>query len=261
MRKRLVKPIPSWSFHKPRYYRYRTPKVVEGHSIYDILLLGSCMSLELCQLVDKSRYQSDLHPLLIVEGLAGFLYNILNLLQFLLSFLYGFGNIDSRHFTLGIGSSRCSRETSRIDSSGGSSDSWSTPVSSSYNNWLSKCGDRCWESGSSAGSISNDSANKGQWPINSRLLIYQKIINVSRVGRGIVEYNPDWIFIWHIWTIVLGWEWGVLTSYDSMGQDNIRFPKSYTTYPSKLATTEQRSQPSKTKYATFTKKVCLLFSE
>ena len=75
-----------------------------------------------------SSSQSDLHPLLFVEGLAGFLSldQMLNLLQFLLSFTHGFINIDSRHFTQGVESSRSSRETSRIDSSGGSSESWST---------------------------------------------------------------------------------------------------------------------------------------
>ena len=101
----------------------KIPKEVEVHRIHDILMLGSCTSLKLCQLVDKSRYQSDLHPLLVVEGLASFLDHILNLLQFFLSFLYGFGNINSRHFTLGVGSSRSNREASRINSSGGSSDS------------------------------------------------------------------------------------------------------------------------------------------
>ena len=34
------------------------------------------------------------------------------------------GNIDSRHFTFGVGSSSSSRETSKIDRSGGPSDSW-----------------------------------------------------------------------------------------------------------------------------------------
>ena len=51
----------------------KIPQVVEVHSIHDILLLGNCTSLELCQLVDKSRYQSDLHPPLFVKGPAGFL--------------------------------------------------------------------------------------------------------------------------------------------------------------------------------------------
>ena len=57
-------------------------------SIDDILLLGSCTSLQLCYLVDKSRFKSDLHPLLFVEGLAGFLSldQTLNLLQYLLIF-------------------------------------------------------------------------------------------------------------------------------------------------------------------------------
>ena len=40
----------------------KIPKEVEVLSIHDILLLGSCTHLELCQLVGKSRYQSDLHP-------------------------------------------------------------------------------------------------------------------------------------------------------------------------------------------------------
>ena len=57
-------------------------------SIHDILLLGSCTSLEICHLVDKSSFQSDLHTLLFVEGFAGILSldQMLNLLQFLLSF-------------------------------------------------------------------------------------------------------------------------------------------------------------------------------
>ena len=31
----------------------KIPKEVEVHSIHDILLLGSCASLELCELVDR----------------------------------------------------------------------------------------------------------------------------------------------------------------------------------------------------------------
>ena len=116
-------------------------KVVEVHSIHDILLLASCSKL--CHLVDKRRFQSVLHPPLFVESLASFLFldQMLNLLQFLLSFPHGFGNIDSRHITLGVGSSRSSRETSRIESS---SDSWSTPTSLSHSYRFSKCGDMCW---------------------------------------------------------------------------------------------------------------------
>ena len=71
----------------------------------------------------REDFRVTFTPLLVIEGLAGFLNHILNLLQFLLSFLYGFGNINSRHFTLGVGSSRSNREASRINSSGGSSDS------------------------------------------------------------------------------------------------------------------------------------------
>ena len=71
--------------------------MVDVHIIHDILLLDSCTTLQLCQLIDRSRFKSDIHPLLFVEGPAGFpsLDQMLNLLPFLLSFSHGFGNIDS----------------------------------------------------------------------------------------------------------------------------------------------------------------------
>ena len=82
MRKWLEEPILRWSIHKPRHSLYRIPKVDEVHSIYNIVLLGSCTSLELCNLVDKRSFQIDLHPLLFVEGLTDFLFlnQMLNLL-------------------------------------------------------------------------------------------------------------------------------------------------------------------------------------
>ena len=82
MRKWLEEPKLRWPIHKPQHYRYRIPKVVEVHSIHNIVLLGSCTSLELCNLVDKRSFQSDLHPLLFVEGLTDFLFlnQMLNLL-------------------------------------------------------------------------------------------------------------------------------------------------------------------------------------
>ena len=81
-RKWLEDPKLRCLINKPRHFRYRIPKVVEVHSIHNIVLLGSCTSLELCNLVDKRSFQSDLHPLLFVEGLTGFLSlnRMLNLL-------------------------------------------------------------------------------------------------------------------------------------------------------------------------------------